>query len=480
MRFFSPELRGNFPSSNNKTKMETTFELSRLQEKINGAVIVPGDADYDEARKIWNGIFNRKPAVIVRCKKIEDVVAAVIFARENGIEVSVKGGGHNSAGTAACEGGMMIDLGLLNKIELNIESRTVKVQGGCLWGDVDAELQESGLAIPCGIISHTGVGGLTLGGGFGWLSRKYGLTIDSLVSAEVVTAEGKIVKANDNENPDLFWAIRGGGGNFGIVTEFEFRCSHIGTEVYAGVIVKKIENLGEYLKFHREFVRTMTDDMTIWLVVRHAPPVPFIPEDMHGQKVVLIPFVWLGDPQRGKEIMEPLRKATETIGDGSGVYPYKAWQAGFDGLVPHGARNYWKSHHLTDLSDECIEILAKYASTMPTDECEIFIPHMEGAIARVPAEATAFSFRTTPFVLNVHTRWQDSTDDKRCMAWANDFHRETQPFSRGVYVNFLSNEGEDRVKQAFGAGAWARLVEAKRKWDPQNFFRSNQNIPPKK
>jgi FAD/FMN-containing dehydrogenase len=460
--------------------METTFELGRLQDQLEGTIVVPGDVDYENLRKIWNGYFDRKPAVIVRCVTTDDVVAAVNFARENDIPVSVRGGGHNSAGTAACDDGMMIDLGLLKDIRLNSKERTVKVQGGCLWADVDSLLQESGLAIPCGVISHTGVGGLTLGGGFGWLSRKYGLTIDSLISAEVVSADGEIVSASEKENADLFWAIRGGGGNFGIVTEFEFKCSHIGTEVYAGVIVKRIENLKEYLKFHREFVRTMSDDMTIWTVVRYAPPVPFIPESMHGKQVVLIPFTWLGDPQQGKEILEPLRQATETIGDGSGVYPYKAWQTAFDGLVPHGARNYWKSHHLTELSDECIEVFAKYAATMPTDECEIFIPHMEGAIARVPAEATAFSFRNTPFVLNVHTRWQNSDDDKRCIDWANDIHKATQPFSRGVYVNFLSNEGEERVKQAFTAEAWTRLMEAKKKWDPQNFFRSNQNISPKK
>lgn len=457
-----------------------TSALNGLKNKMRGLIVEPGDPTYDETRKIWNGMFDKRPAIIARCSAVSDVVAAVNFARENNITIAVKGGGHNSAGTGACENGLMIDLSLLKKITVDRKNKTANVQGGCLWGEVDAVLQQSGLAVPSGIISHTGVGGLTLGGGFGWISRKYGLTIDNLLSVELVTADGRVVHASEAENPDLYWAVRGGGGNFGIVTEFQFKCAEIGTMVYSGAIVKRIEDISSYIKFHREYVRKMPDEMTIWMVIRHAPPLPFIQEKMHGKLVVIIPFVWLGVPDEGKKLMQPIREISETIGDGSGIHPYVAWQAAFDGLVPHGARNYWKSHHLTGLSDACIDVLREYSLKMPTAECEIFIPHMEGAISRIPVDATAFSHRTTPFVLNIHTRWQSPSDDERCHAWAKELHDATKPFSHGVYVNFLSNEGEERVRQAYNEDAWARLVNAKNKWDSENLFRINQNIKPEK
>jgi FAD/FMN-containing dehydrogenase len=343
---------------------------------------------------------------------------------------------------------------------------------------VDQETQKHGQAISSGIVSHTGVGGLALGGGFGWISRTHGLSVDNLVSAEIVTAEGNIVTASATENPDLFWAIRGGGGNFGIVTSFTFNTATIGTEVLSGPIVKKFENIKEYIRFHREYVRTMPDEMTIWMVIRHAPPLPFIPQEFHGKLVVLVPFVWLGNPEEGQKLIQPIRDFGETIGDGSGMHPWAGWQSAFDGLVSHGARNYWKSHHMKEMSDECIDIFKEYALSMPTDECEIFIPHMEGAPSRIAPDATAFPHRNTPFLLNIHTRWQKTSDDERAVQWARDFHKDTEPFSQGVYVNFLGEEGAARVKQAYTPEVWDRLVECKRKWDPKNLFRMNQNISP--
>ena len=450
----------------------------QLTDQVKGQVIYPENPGYDQARKIWNGLFNKRPAMIVQCLSVEDVITTVNFARKNNMLVAIKGGGHNSAGTGSCDSGVMIDLSLLKKISINEKAMTVKVQGGCLWGEVDAALQQFGLAVPCGIISHTGVAGLTLGGGFGWISRKYGLTVDNLLSVEIVTADGRIVYANNSENQDLFWAVRGGGGNFGVVTEFEFSCAKIGTEVYSGAIVKKFEDLKAYVRFHREYVRKLPDEMTAWMVIRHAPPVPFIPQEMHGKLVIIVPFVWLGNPEEGKRLMQPIREITETIGDGSGMHPYTAWQSAFDGLVPHGARNYWKSHQLTNLSDACIDILNDYSLNMPTNECEVFIPHMEGAIKRISADATAFSHRSTPFVLNIHTRWNQPSDDSRCLEWAKNFHDATRSFSQGVYVNFLSSEGEERVKQAYSSETWTKLVNAKNKWDTNNFFRINQNIKP--
>ena len=458
-----------------KNLHETVSDFRKL---IEGPVILPGEPEYDDARAIWNGMFDKKPAIIVRCLQANDVSQSVKYARENQLLIAVKGGGHNSAGNAVCDDGIMIDLSLMQQVDVDPEDRTVKVEGGCLLGAVDEATQEYGLAVSAGIISHTGVGGLTLGGGFGWISRKYGLSVDNLLAVTMVTADGSIVRASSVENSDLFWAIRGGGGNFGIVTTFEFRAANIGTEVYTGPVVKRFEDLKEYIRFHRDYVRKLPDEMTVWMVVRHAPPLPFIPEEYHGKLVVLIPFVWLGDEKEGERFIQPIRDFGETIGDGSGIKPWSGWQAAFDGLVSHGARNYWKSHHIKELPDDCIDILSTFAAKMPSDECEVFIPHMEGAPAQIHPSSTAFPHRNTPFLLNIHTRWQNASDDERSIAWARDFHEATRPFSQGVYVNFLSEEGADRVKEAYTQEVWDRLVEAKNKWDPENLFRMNQNIAP--
>ncbi len=458
--------------------------MAGFRAQLTGKVILPDDSAYDEARTIWNGMFDKKPAIIARCLNAGDVSHSVKFARANELLIAVKGGGHNSAGNAVCDDGMVIDLSLMQKVDVDAdaesdaESGTASVEGGCLLSAVDQATQEHGMAVSAGIVSHTGVGGLTLGGGFGWISRKYGLTVDNLLSVEMVTADGKIVRASESENPDLFWAVRGGGGNFGIVTTFVFRAARIGNEVYSGPIVKRFEDLKSYIQFHREFVRTMPDEMTIWMVVRHAPPLPFIDESSHGELVILIPFAWLGDPAEGEKLIQPIRDQGETIGDASGMKPWAGWQSAFDGLVEHGARNYWKSHHLTDLSDGCIDQIQHFAKSLPSAESEIFIPHMEGAPSRVAPEATAFPHRNTPFLLNLHTRWREKEDDKEAIAWAKDFHDATRPYSQGVYVNFLSEEGADRVREAYTEKVWERLVVAKRKWDPENVFRMNQNIAP--
>ncbi len=455
------------------------LKIDEFKAHFRGDVLLPGDADYDDARKIWNGMFDRRPAIIARCVGTSDVLNAVNFARVNNLLVAVKGGGHNSAGNAACDDGIMIDLSLMRRANVDPKTKTVRVDGGALLGDMDYETQLHGLAVSGGgIVSHTGVGGLTLGGGFGWISRKHGLAVDNLISAEVVTADGKLLTASADENPDLFWGIRGGGGNFGIVTSFEFNCVAIGPEIYSGLIVKKFEDAKAYIQFHREYVRSLPDEMSAWMVVRHAPPLPFLPKDVHGKMVVVVPFVWLGDEATGAQLVQPIREATTSHGESIGMNSWVAWQSGFDGLVEHGARNYWKSHHLKELSDDCIDRIVEFAETMPSDEIEVFIPHMEGTPSRVPENTTAFAHRKTPFVLNIHTRWRNASDDERCLAWARDFHRATEPFAQGVYVNFMSDEGEDRVKEAYTQKVWDRLVQVKKKYDPNNLFRMNQNIKP--
>ena len=460
---------------------QTSIDLSTIEElksDFRGTILLAGDHGYDSARKIWNGMFDKQPAIIARCIGSSDIVHAINFARENRILMSVKGGGHNSAGTAACDNGMMIDLSLLRRVNVDPRKMTARVDGGALLGDVDYETQLHGLAVSAGIVSHTGVGGLTLGGGFGWISRKHGLSVDNLNSAEVVTAEGSLVTASAEENEDLFWGIRGGGGNFGIVTSFDFRCAEIGPEVFSGLIIKKFEDAKKYMQFHRDYVRELPDEMTVWMVVRQAPPLPFLTEDVHGKMVVVVPFVWLGDKEKGEKLIKPIRDITESLGEAVGMNPWTNWQAGFDGLVPHGARNYWKSHHLKELSDGCIDKILEFSSKLPTEECEVFVPHMEGAPSRIPETETAFAHRNTPFVFNIHTRWRNISDDETCLDWAREFHDAIQPFARGVYVNFMSQEGEDRVKDAYTPEVWNRLVEIKRKWDPENLFRMNQNIRP--
>ena len=465
-------------NNDNGQTVVTENQLEEFQSNFRGDVFHAGTHGYDTVRKIWNGMFDRKPGLVARCVGTSDVIRAVNFGRENNLEMSVKGGGHNSAGTAVTDGGLMIDLSLMRRVTVDKENKTARVDGGCLLGDVDYETQLHGLAVSGGIVSHTGVGGLALGGGFGWISRKHGLSVDNMISAEVVTAKGEFVTASATENADLFWGIRGGGGNFGIVTAFEFKCAEIGTEVYSGLIVKDFSNAQEYMRFHRDYVRGLPDEMTVWMVARHAPPLPFLPETVHGKMVVIVPFVWLGDPAEGEKFIRPIQEKTETLGQHVGMTPWVGWQAGFDGLVDHGARNYWKSHHLKDLSDPCIDAIVEFAAKLPSQECEVFIPHMEGAPSRSTEGETAFAHRSPPFVLNIHTRWQEAVDDEKCLQWARDFHEGTQPFAQGVYVNFLSQEGEDRIKEAYTDTVWKRLVDVKNTWDPQNLFHMNQNIKP--
>lgn len=452
--------------------------ISSFRESFQGTIITAEDNDYDDLRKVWNGMFDRHPLIIARCLSTSDVIKAVNFARTNNLLTAVRGGGHNSAGNATCDGGIIIDLSLMRRVNVDPSNNTARVDGGALLGDVDQETQLHGLAVSAGIVSHTGVGGLTLGGGFGWISRKHGLSIDNLVSAEMVTAKGELLTVNENENADLFWGIRGGGGNFGVVTSMTFNCAAIGKAVFSGLIVKEFTDAKKYIRFHREYVRGLPDEMTVWMVIRKAPPLPFLPESVHGKLVVIVPFVWLGNPEEGEKLIKPIQEISQSHGEHFGMTPWPAWQSGFDALVAHGARNYWKSHHLKDLSDGCIDQILSFAESLPSDECEIFIPHMEGAPSRISAEATAFSHRSTPFLLNIHTRWRNQTDDEPCIAWAKNFHGATEPFAQGVYVNFLSEEGEARVKDAYTDLVWNRLVQLKDNYDPTNMFRLNQNIKP--
>ena len=453
--------------------------INQLKVGFSGDLIFPDHSSYDEYRSIWNGMIDKRPAIIARCLNSSDVVQCVNFARENDLLVAIKGGGHNVAGNAVCDGGIMIDLSLMKSVSVDPKAKTAKVEPGCLLGELDKETQKFGLVCPGGIVSTTGVAGYTLGGGFGWLSRKYGMTIDNLLSADIVTADGKLLRCAKDENADLFWGIRGGGGNFGVATSFEFKLHDLGPEVFCGVIVFPFESAKKYIQFHREFLAKAPRELCAWMVIRHAPPLPFLPEDKHGKLAVIVPFLYAGDPVEGEKIVKPLREWGTTYGEHVGVMPFTAWQSLFDALNEPGARNYWKSHNLNELSDGFIDAILEYIEKFPVPTCEVFIAHLDGAVKDTPNDATAYAFRDAPFLMNVHTRWTDSSIDKKCIAWARGIFEATKPYSAGsVYVNFMSDEGEDRVRDAYSHETWNRLVELKNKYDPKNLFRLNQNIKP--
>jgi FAD/FMN-containing dehydrogenase len=451
--------------------------VEEFKSSLRGELLLAGDSGYDEARALWNAMIDRRPALIARCAGVADVIRSVNLARDHGLLVSVRGGGHNIAGKAASDGGLMIDLSPMNEVRVDPAARTARVGPGATLGDVDHETQAFGLATPLGINSTTGIAGLTLGGGFGWLSRKYGFTVDNLLAADVVTANGELVTASETDNSDLFWGIRGGGGNFGIVTSFQFQLHPIGPEVLSGLIVYRFEDAGNVLRHYRSFVAQAPDDLSCWAVLRKAPPLPFLPEEVHGTEVLIIAVLHAGDMKEGERLLRPLREYGDPIADVVMPHPYAGFQQAFDPLLTPGARNYWKSHNFSELSDGAIETILEYVGRLPTPQCEIFVAQLGGAASRIAADATAYPHRDAAFVLNVHTRWEDAAQDEECVAWAREFADATTPLATGgVYVNFIS-EGEERVRAAYGAN-YDRLVELKNRYDPTNLFRLNQNIKP--
>ena len=452
--------------------------IEQMKANLRGELLRAGDAAYEEAREIWNAMIDRRPALIARCTNTDDVKQAVAIARKHRLLVSVRGGGHNIAGSAVCDGGLMIDLSLMNSVRVDADARRASVGPGATLGDFDGETQKAGLATPLGINSTTGIAGLTLGGGFGWLSRKYGLSIDNLISADVVTAEAELLHASADENTDLFWGIRGGGGNLGIVTNFEFQLHPLGPDVLSGLIVFPFDQAKSVITQYRDFALTMPDDLNVWLVTRQAPPFPFLPEDVQGTEVVLLAVFYAGDVEEGQKLIEPLRTFGTPVGEFIGAQPYTDWQQAFDPLLTPGARNYWKSHNFAELSDGAVNVIIEYAGKLPSPQCEIFIAAMGGQTSRVAADATAYFHRDANFVLNVHGRWEDAADDEKCIAWAREFFDKSAPFATGgVYVNFLTEEETDRVSAAYGSN-YERMVELKKKFDPDNMFRLNQNVKP--
>ncbi len=453
--------------------------LASLRESFRGELVLPSDEAYEHARRVWNAVIDKRPALITRCSGVVDVVRAVDFARDQHLVLAVRGGGHNVAGHGTCEGGIVLDLSPMRGVSVDLARRTANVQAGATWGDLDHETQAFGLATTGGLVSSTGIAGFTLGGGFGWLMNKYGLACDNLSAAEVVTAGGRIVRASSDENADLFWGLRGGGGNFGIVTSFEFRLHPVGPLVTGGAIVFPGEDAGDLLRFYRDWVQEVPDELTTVVNLATAPAAPFLPEEVHDKRVAIVSGCYAGNPEDGAKAFRPIKSFGTSIADLIGPIRYTEMQRFVDAQWGPGFHNYFKSSWLPRLDEAAIETLVRAHERAASPDTRIQLYHFGGAVARVGRDETAFSRRDAPYLLNIAARWQDPAETDLHVGWARELHEGMTPFATdGVYVNFLGEEGQDRVRAAYGEHTHARLVDLKRRYDPTNLFRVNQNISP--
>lgn len=452
--------------------------LQAFKGGFAGTVLAPDDPAFDETRKIWNAMIDRRPGLIVRCSGTADVVQAVRFARQHQFLVSVRGGGHNIAGLAVCEGGLMIDLSLMKGVWVDAAARTARAQPGCTLGNLDRETQLHGLAAVLGFVSATGIAGLTVGGGFGYLTRQHGWTCDNLVSMEVVTADGMLKRASLDENADLFWALRGGSGNFGIVTSFEYRLFPVGPDILGGAIAWRAEDAKKVLDFYRTFTATTPRETTCVAVLRIAPPAPWLPKDIHGQPIVAIFVCHSGNIEAGEKIVAPLRQLGRPVADIITRRPYTQMQSMLDATQPKGRRYYWKSHYLARIEPPAIEVLMTHATRQCSPHSAIVLFQLQGALGELPAEHSPAGNRDAAYVLNITSAWENAADDAANLRWARDCFEATQGFSTGgTYINFLTEEeGPQRIAAAYGQPILARLAVLKKKYDPDNFFRHTKNI----
>ena len=456
---------------------EATY--GELQNSLRGQVILPRDSGYEQARAVWNGAHDRHPALIIRCAGTADVMKAVEFARSQGLTVAVRGGGHSIAGFSTTDGGAMIDLSEMNAVTVDPPRRRATAQGGATWADFDHETQAFGLAVTGGLVSTTGIGGLTLGGGLGWLMRRHGLACDSLVSADVVTADGRLVRASADENADLFWALRGGGGNFGVVTSMEFALHAVGPTVIGGALFFPAEAARQIVAGWRELTTSMPDELTTLVNLTSVPPAPFLPESIHGKPVVVVGAVYCGPLDSAEDAVRPLRALAEPIVDNIGPVPYEAMQQAFDPLFPAGAHNYFTSAVLDALPDRAIGELLDQWSAKPTPQSELHLWHFGGAVARVPRTATAYTQRRAPYICEIIARSPDGSGFGADVTWARETRDGLARYGPGtMYVNFTGEAGEDKVRASYPTETYAKLVAVKDRFDPANLFRLNQNIPP--
>jgi FAD/FMN-containing dehydrogenase len=456
-----------------------SLPVENLEAGFRGELIRPEDSACDAARKVWNGMIDRRPAVIARATGTADVMAAVRFARANDLAVAVRGGGHNVAGNAVCDAGIVIDLSAMQGIRVDRARRTARAQAGATWGTYDRETQAFGLASPGGLISTTGIAGLTLGGGFGWLSRKYGLAADNLTSVDVVLADGRPVTASVLEHNDLFWGVRGGGGNFGVVTSFEYQLHLLGPLVFGGVIFHRAEHAAELLSFYRNYTADVPDEVTSSVIFLTAPPAPFLPREVHGAPLVAISAMYTGTVEHGKSALEPIRRFGRPVADIFSELPYVALQSMFDASAAPGLQNYWKSESLTHLSDGAIDAFAKHFTRLLSPFSQIHVSQLGGAVSRVDDDATAYPLRRAQFIVNIIGMWPNPADSSTQIAWVRHAWTAVIPFaSGGVYINFLGDEGNERIEAAYGRSKYERLRALKQRYDPTNFFHLNQNIKP--
>jgi FAD/FMN-containing dehydrogenase len=460
--------------------LERQMTLTDLAARLRGDLITAGHPEYDSARRVWNGMFDRHPAAIARVQGAVDVVAVVDFARETGCELAVRGGAHSSAGYSTTDGGIVLDLSRLKGVWVDPQAKTARAQAGALWGDVDRETQAHGLAVPGGQISHTGIAGLTLGGGIGWLSRQHGLTIDNLLSVELVTADGRLVTASADEEPELFWGLRGGSGNFGVVVSFEYRLHDVGPLVLGGPLVYRLDDAADALRNARDYFESAPDDVSLWLVLTHVPPAPPFPEEAWGEPVLVVaPFCT--DLERGPDLLAPLTGFGRPVANLHGPLPYVALQAALDDVDPHGHRYWERGDYLAGLSDDAIDALVAGGRTASSPRNEILVFPLGGTVARVGADATAFGDRSAPWAVWVVGQWTDEAEDDRHRDWTRAVSASLAPWTTGgVYVNAIGGDVTDERKVAAfgGAAKLERLRELKRAWDPGNLFRLNHNIRP--
>ncbi|HVE46170.1 MAG TPA: FAD-binding oxidoreductase [Acidimicrobiales bacterium] len=452
--------------------------LEELRATLRGAVVAPDDPTYAEHRKVWNGSIDRHPDLIARCEGVADVRDAVRFGRRHEQLVAVRGGGHSFPGLSTCDGGMLIDLSPMKGIRVDPGARTARVQAGVLLGELDRETQSFGLAAPSGIVTHTGVAGLTLGGGIGWIMRKYGLTIDNLLSVDLVTADGEFVKASESENADLFWGVRGGGGNFGIVTEFELRLHPVGPQVVAGPVFWLMQDAPEVLRFYRDWIAGCPDELMTIVVQRQAPALPIVPPDLVGKLVVGVVVCYAGSVEDGERVLRPLKEFGSPVLDACVPKPFLVHQQSLDPSFRHGWWYYVRSCDVAELSDDVIDIIVENGRRITSPIASLALWQMGGAVARVGENDTAFNGRNAGFTFNINGNSLTGDGFEEQRQWARDYWTALEPHHTGVYVNFLMEEGDERIRQAYGGEKFDRLKALKRTYDPTNFFRLNQNIKP--
>jgi FAD/FMN-containing dehydrogenase len=451
--------------------------VDQLRQQVRGDVIDPSDEAYEEARKVYNAMIDRRPAVVVRPVNAGDVIAAVNFARENGIDLAIRGGGHGVPGFGTCDDGVVVDLSRMKGVRVDPAKRTAQAEGGATWGDFNAATHAFGLATTGGIISTTGVSGLTLGGGIGYLARGLGLSCDNLISADVVTADGRFLVANENVNADLFWALRGGGGNFGVVTSLEYKLEPI-KDIYGGPMLFELDDAGDILRFYREFIADAPEEFGGFPAWQIAPPLPFIPEERHGETFLAFVACWAGPLDEGEAMLKPLHDVAPVVAEHVGPMPYPALNAAFDPLVPPGLQHYWKANFVKELTDDAIEAHLAHGPKVPVVNSTVHIYPINGACHRMAPDGTAFAYRDANFATVIAGMWPDPAANKANITWVRDYYAATAPLSEeGGYINFMSEDDQSRIKANY-KGNYDRLVDVKKKYDPDNLFHLNQNIKP--